>query len=169
MVGHGACLWSLCSWRCQMMCATHRLKRGSCGFLVVISSDSDGFPASKEGLTFNEIARQVGAANREQARKAVLPRKTIPAETQVWVPGPGRLGLAEREEITIGVARSETFTAIAKRLGVNRSTVTREVNSNGGRTGYRPGPHTNALDVDRYVRNERNSTQDPCVTRSPST
>ena len=48
-----------------------------------------------------------------------------------------RLSLAEREEIAIGLAREESAAAIAGRLGRAVSTVTREVNLNGGRCGYR--------------------------------
>ena len=45
--------------------------------------------------------------------------------------------LAEREEIAIGLARDESAAAIAGRLGGAVSTVTRDVNLNGGRRGYR--------------------------------
>jgi transposase, IS30 family len=45
--------------------------------------------------------------------------------------------VAEREEITIGLARGERFTVIADRLGRSVSTVSREVAANGGRNAYR--------------------------------
>ena len=54
-----------------------------------------------------------------------------------WSPAPGRLTLADREEITIGLARGERLTAIAVRLGRSVSTVSREVAANGGQDGYR--------------------------------
>jgi IS30 family transposase len=54
-----------------------------------------------------------------------------------WVPGPGRLTLADREEITLGVHAGESFTVIAARLGKATSTVSREVAANGGRVQYR--------------------------------
>ena len=54
-----------------------------------------------------------------------------------WEPGPGRLTLAEREEISLGVHRGDTFSGIARRLGRAVSTVAREVAANGGRDGYR--------------------------------
>jgi IS30 family transposase len=53
------------------------------------------------------------------------------------VPGPGRLTLADREEITIGLHAGQSFTAIAARLGKAVSTISREVAASGGRGGYR--------------------------------
>ena len=53
------------------------------------------------------------------------------------MPGPGRLTLADREEITLGVHAGESFTVIAARLPKATSTVSREVAANGGRASYR--------------------------------
>jgi IS30 family transposase len=53
------------------------------------------------------------------------------------VPGPGRLTLADREEITLGLHAGEPSTVIAARLGKAVSTVSREVAANGGRGAYR--------------------------------
>lgn len=47
------------------------------------------------------------------------------------------LTLAEREEISRGLATGESLRAIATRLGRSASTVCREVNRNGGRNRYR--------------------------------
>jgi transposase, IS30 family len=60
-----------------------------------------------------------------------------PVRRDGWVPGPGRLTLADREEITLGLRGGESFTVIAARLGKAVSTVWREVAVNGGRDGYR--------------------------------
>jgi len=48
-----------------------------------------------------------------------------------------RLSLAEREEISRGLARDESLRSIAHRLGRSSSTVSREVKTNGGHLGYR--------------------------------
>ena len=53
------------------------------------------------------------------------------------------LSLAEREEISRGLVGELSFAAIARGLGRASSTVSREVNANGGRDGYR------AWDADR--------------------
>ena len=49
----------------------------------------------------------------------------------------GRLSLAEREEISRGLACGHSVRAIAASLGRSPSTVSREVNTNGGRRRYR--------------------------------
>ncbi len=88
------------------------------------------------GLSLREIGPQVGCSHelvRIIARQA--PRR--PVRRDGWVPGPGRLTLADREEITLGLRGGESFTAIAARLGKAVSTVSREVGANGGRDGYR--------------------------------
>jgi IS30 family transposase len=47
------------------------------------------------------------------------------------------LSLAEREEIAVGVAREESFADIGRRLGRDRSVISREVGRNGTVRGYR--------------------------------
>ena len=76
------------------------------------------------GLSLREIGPQVGCSHevvRIIARQA--PRR--PVRQDGWVPGPGRLTLADREEISIGLRAGESFTAIAARLGKAVSTVSR--------------------------------------------
>jgi IS30 family transposase len=51
--------------------------------------------------------------------------------------GWGRLTLADRKEITVGLHTRDSSTAIAALLGEAVSTVSREVAANGGRQGYR--------------------------------
>jgi transposase, IS30 family len=50
---------------------------------------------------------------------------------------PKQLSLEDREEISRGVVREDSFAQIADRLGRPTSTVSREVNRNGGRKDYR--------------------------------
>ncbi|MFI9639271.1 helix-turn-helix domain-containing protein [Micromonospora sp. NPDC051925] len=52
------------------------------------------------------------------------------------MPG-GRLNQQERQQISLGLADSQPYAAIARRLGRPTSTVTREVMRNGGPTAYR--------------------------------
>jgi transposase, IS30 family len=88
------------------------------------------------GLSLREIGSQVGCSHQGVALIARRsPRR--PVHQDRWVPGPGRLTLADREEITLGVHAGESFTVIAARLGKATSTVSREVAANGGRVQYR--------------------------------
>jgi IS30 family transposase len=88
------------------------------------------------GLSLREIGPQVGCSHQGVALIARRsPRRLVRQDH--WVPGPGRLTLADREEITLGVHAGESFTAIAARLGKATSTVSREVAANGGRASYR--------------------------------
>src|SRR6202453_5464085 len=62
------------------------------------------------------------------------------ARPDLWTPAPGRLTMAEREEIRLGLGRAESLRTIASRLGRAPSTVSREVAVNGGRENYRIWP-----------------------------
>ena len=88
------------------------------------------------GLSLREIGPQVGCSHQGVAL-IVRHASRRPVRHDGWVPGPGRLTLADREEITLGLHAGESFTAIAARLGKAVSTVSREVAANGGRAGYR--------------------------------
>jgi IS30 family transposase len=88
------------------------------------------------GWTLREIGPQVGCVYQTVARIAGRgPRR--PVRGDGWAPGPGRLTLADREEITLGLHAGESFTMIAARLGKAVLAVSREVVANGGRDGYR--------------------------------
>jgi transposase, IS30 family len=88
------------------------------------------------GLSLREIGPQVGCSHQGVAL-IVRQASRRPVRADGWVPGPGRLMLADREEITLGLHAGESFTVIAGRLGKAVSTVSREVAANGGREGYR--------------------------------
>ena len=51
---------------------------------------------------------------------------------------PGRLSIEDRVEIRVRLERGESCAAIGRALGRHRSTITREVNANGGRDRYAP-------------------------------
>jgi transposase, IS30 family len=91
---------------------------------------------SAKGLSLREVARQVGCSH-EVVRRVVRGESKRPVRSDPWRPGPGRLSLADREEISLGLRGGESFTAIAARLGKATSTVSREVAANGGRHDYR--------------------------------
>jgi IS30 family transposase len=64
-----------------------------------------------------------------------------------WEPGPGRLTLGEREEVALALGRGESYRSVARRLARSTSTVSRDVNANGGREAYRASKaHRRAYD-----------------------
>jgi transposase, IS30 family len=89
-----------------------------------------------EGWSLREIAAEVGCSH--QAVWLLLRYPPIrPARSMCWSAGPGRLSLADREEISVALRDGATFTSIAATLGYAVSTVSREVAGNGGRSQYR--------------------------------
>jgi IS30 family transposase len=95
-----------------------------------------------KGFSWEKIARAAGCS---LSGAWTYDRTSRQARTPTWTPRPGRLTIAEREEIVIGLAKGETFTAISKRIGKAPSTVSREVAANGGRYDYRAwGGHLRA-------------------------
>lgn len=87
-----------------------------------------------QGNSIHAIAREVGmfrtsVAKCLNATGGVRPRPRKRAERC--------LAAAEREEISRGLARGESFRAIARQIGRPHTTVAREVNRNGGRGRYR--------------------------------
>ena len=94
-----------------------------------------------KGLSLREIGPRVGCSHQGVAL-IVRSASRRPVHRDGWVPGPGRLRLADREEITLGLRAGESFTVIAARLGKAVCPVSREVAATGGRDGYRPCPGT---------------------------
>jgi IS30 family transposase len=87
-----------------------------------------------QGLSYREIARRVGCSAHGVVNVFMRERAAVALP---WSPAPGRLSLADREEIRVGLAAGWSFTRIAGGLGRAVSTVSREVNANGGRDDYR--------------------------------
>ena len=78
------------------------------------------------GLSLREIGSQVGCS-RQGVALIVRRAARRPVRHDGWVPGPGRLTLADREEVTLGLHAGQSFTVIAAQLGRATSTVSREV------------------------------------------
>jgi IS30 family transposase len=81
---------------------------------------------SAKGMSLREIGRQVGCSH-EVVRTVVRRESKRPVRSDSWRPRPGRLTLADRKEISLGLHDGDSFTAIAARLGKATSTVSREV------------------------------------------
>ena len=98
---------------------------------------------SAEGvLSLRQIAARVGCSHQmvkllNQPRASQAGKEYLPVAARRWEPGPGRLQLAEREEISRRLARRDSLSAIAAHLNRPVSTISREVARNGGRHGYR--------------------------------
>ena len=87
----------------------------------------------REGKPLKEVAVEVGC---HLSTGMIHSRRKEQADWTTWSTR-GGLKLADREEISLGIARGETYTQIARRLGRCVSTVTREVAKNGGSDSYR--------------------------------
>jgi transposase, IS30 family len=67
-----------------------------------------------------------------------------------WTPRPGSLSIREREQILVGIGQGDSLSAIARRLRRAPSTVSREVQANGGRQRYSAwGAHPRAREQAR--------------------
>ena len=96
-----------------------------------------------QGLPSRVIGKEIGRAHRTVWNEiARLRRPAAPERTR----SPLRLSLAEREEVSRGLAGGESRRSIARRLGRSPSTISREVIRNGGVRRYRAcRADTNAL------------------------
>lgn len=100
---------------------------------------------AKSGLTFVEIARQVGVSD-VLVGIYLRPYGGV-IRGQPWVTSPARLSLDDRVEIKLGLERRESMRSIARRIGRHVSTVSREVSCNAGVKGYKPmDAHVSARD-----------------------
>lgn len=87
------------------------------------------------GETLTEIGRAVGRAMTTVRSFVLRHDSRRPVPPTVW--SELRLSAQEREEISRGSVAKDSFRAIAGRLGRAPSTVSREVDANGGRDDYR--------------------------------
>jgi transposase, IS30 family len=87
-----------------------------------------------DGMATADVAREVAKSAGFISR--VIREAGGVARRLDWEPSPARLSAGEREEIRSGLDAGESLRTIAGRLGRAPSTVSREVNANGGRAGY---------------------------------
>jgi IS30 family transposase len=101
-----------------------------------------------DGMRAVDVAREV-------ARSATFVRRVIRTAGGVarrleWDPSAARLSAADREDIRSGLDDGDSFRAIGRRLDRAASTISREVNANGGRRDYRGWrAHRRASDLAR--------------------
>ncbi len=91
----------------------------------------------QQGWTLGRIGRSMG---RSTGTVQQVVARTGGVRPAARTRAPDRLSLAEREEISRGVAARLSARSIAARLGRAPSTVTRELERNGGRRRYRAQP-----------------------------
>jgi IS30 family transposase len=92
---------------------------------------------ARAGQSQREILREVDVSS--GAVRAVLRPFGGVLKPSSWPPSDARLSLNDRIEIAVGLRSKESFRAIGRRLERDHTTISREVNANGGRDGYRPG------------------------------
>jgi IS30 family transposase len=88
-----------------------------------------------KGLTLKAVARDL-SCSLPLVKASVYAQREETGRPDRWKPAPGHLSAEEREEIRLGLARSESMSAIARSLGRAPSTITGEVASNGGADRY---------------------------------
>ena len=87
------------------------------------------------GWRLTDIAREIGCTA-PMVGLMVRAGKHRDGNSFGWEPRPGCLTIGEREQILLGIGRNESLSAIARNLARSPSTITREVNANGGREHY---------------------------------
>jgi transposase, IS30 family len=93
------------------------------------------FRLRARGWRLVDIAREVGCTA-PMVGLMVRDGRFTSGVPDDWEPRAGCLGIAEREEILVGIRSGEPLSAIARQLGRSPSTISREVVANGGREGY---------------------------------
>ncbi len=97
---------------------------------------SMAFRLKKHGPSNMEIARQLGCTDGLLVYMFQGKISSVGMVT-VWTPRPGALTIDEREQILLGLRAGHSMSMIARGIDRSPSTVTREVQANGGRDGYR--------------------------------
>jgi len=90
----------------------------------------------REGLKLREIVAELGCS-RNTVMRVLHGLGKLESRQIVWSPGPIRLSLVEREEISLGLRDGDSLSVIAVRLGRATSSISREIARNGGRSHYR--------------------------------
>lgn len=93
------------------------------------------FRLRAQGWRLVDIAREIGCTA-PMVGLMVRDGRHRHAQPFGWQPRQGCLTIGEREQILLGIGRSESLSAIARRLGRPPSTITREVQASGGREHY---------------------------------
>jgi len=107
------------------------------------------FRLQARGWRFVDIAQEIGCTA-QMVGLMVNHGRFVSGVADPWEPRPGCLGIADREEILVGVRAGESLSAIARGLGRVPSVVTREVAANGGRACYSAwAAHQRARDATR--------------------
>jgi IS30 family transposase len=89
---------------------------------------------SARGMSDRDLAREVG---RSLGTVQLVIREGGGVASKIsWDPSPARLSAQDREDIRRGLDAGESFRTIAARVQRAPSTVSREVNANGGRKAY---------------------------------
>ena len=93
------------------------------------------FRLRAQGWRLVDIAREIGCT---APMVGIMVRENRHREGAPfgWEPRSGCLSVHEREQILLGIGRGEPLSTIARSLGRAPSTITREVNANGGRAKY---------------------------------
>jgi transposase, IS30 family len=89
------------------------------------------FRLHAHGWQLTDIAREIGCTA-PMVGRMVREHRHVDGHPFGWEPRAGCLSIREREQILLGIGRGESLSAIARTLGRSPSTITREVNANGG-------------------------------------
>lgn len=125
-----------------------RQKGSSQGIKLTSEERALIFELVAAGQRQSTIAEMIGCSDRTIRRLMARPNVVRP---RVEPKTDHRLSLAEREEISLGIARDLSFRAIGRGLGRAASTISREIAASGGRRHYR-ATHAEADARRRHVR-----------------